>query len=78
VAELDEFSVFWWDPDGNCHAERRYIGALAATELAHSLVLRPAASLGIIRRIIITDGGDFTVFEWIRGQGVTWPEQGRP
>ena len=32
-----------------------------------------------INRVIITDGGDYTVFEWKRGAGITWPlpeEQG--
>jgi hypothetical protein len=28
---------------------------------------------GIIRRIIITDEDDFTVFEWRYGEGVTYP-----
>lgn len=26
-------------------------------------------------RIIITDGGDCTVREWKRGEGITWPER---
>lgn len=69
-----EFSVYWEDPDGYSHAERRFIDARTAVELAQSLTLRPAVRLGVIRRVIITDGGDFTVFEWQLGKGVTFPQ----
>ena len=31
------------------------------------------AKSGSINRIIITDGDDYTVFEWKRGAGITWP-----
>jgi hypothetical protein len=30
---------------------------------------------GPIVKIIITDGGDHTVFEWQRGKGITFPEE---
>jgi hypothetical protein len=32
----------------------------------------PAKALGIVERIIITDGDDCVNFEWKRGQGVTF------
>jgi hypothetical protein len=32
-----------------------------------------AAKMGIVQRIIITDESDHTVFEWIKGKGVTYP-----
>ena len=32
-----------------------------------------AAHLGFTHRVIITDGGDCIVVEWIYGRGVTWP-----
>jgi hypothetical protein len=69
-----EFSVYWWDPDGRYYAERRFIVAEEAVKLAESLARRPAARIGIIRMIRITDGGDFTVFEWQFGKGVVFPE----
>jgi hypothetical protein len=72
----NEFSVWWDDPQGNHHPERRFIGAQEAVELAKNLTQRPAVLLGIIQRVIITDGGDFTVFEWKHGEGVTFPKQG--
>lgn len=30
----------------------------------------------MVRRVIITDGDDFTVFEWKFGEGVTYPPHG--
>jgi hypothetical protein len=72
MQEMNEFSVYWWDPDGNYYPEARFIGAEAAVKLAKSLTDRPAAQLGIIRRIIITDGGDCCCFEWKHGEGVTF------
>jgi hypothetical protein len=70
-----EFSVYWWDPVGNFHDEIRWATAEQAVEVARSLTARPAAQIGVIRRVIITDGGDFTVFEWKFGEGVTFPAE---
>ncbi|WP_157083564.1 hypothetical protein [Bradyrhizobium manausense] len=36
-----------------------------------------AAKLGVVTRAIITDGGDFTDFEWKFGEGVTYPPGAR-
>jgi hypothetical protein len=68
-----EFSVWWDDPEGMRHREGRAMGAKEAVELAKSLTVRPAAQIGIVCRVIITDGGDFTVFEWKAREGVTFP-----
>jgi hypothetical protein len=69
----DEFSVYWFDDDDFSHAEARGIGPKEAVELAKSLTVRPATLMGIICRVIITDGGDVTVFEWKKDEGVTYP-----
>jgi hypothetical protein len=71
-----EFSVWWFDPDGYSHPEKCFVDAETAVRLAFSLTERPAAKLGMIRRVIITDGGDFTNFEWKHGIGVTYPQPG--
>lgn len=72
----NEFSVFWQDPDGNCHKERAFVSAKEAVECAHSLANRPATRMGIIRKIMITDGDDFTVFLWEHDKGVVFPQLG--
>jgi hypothetical protein len=70
-----EFSVYWWDAEDGYHAELRFVTAKKAMDRAASLAKGPAAMIGVVRRIIITDGGDCTVFDWIHGTGVVWPTE---
>ncbi len=70
-----EFSVYWWDPEGNYYREIRRVDPETAVRTAKSLTERPAALLGMIRRVIITDGGDCTNFEWKYGEGITFPTE---
>jgi hypothetical protein len=70
-----EFSVYWQDPDGNWNPELCWIKAEDAVQLAFSLSRRPAAKVGVIREIKITDGGDHCVFHWLFGKGVVFPEK---
>ncbi len=72
MSERPEFSVYWWDREGGQHEELRFVGAKVAVDAAHRLCEGPASLLGIVERCIITDGGDFTCFEWKRGIGVTF------
>jgi hypothetical protein len=72
-----EFSVYWWDPDGGQNTELRFVDAGRAMNRAASLARGPAAQMGIVERIIVTDGGDFINFEWLKGQGVTYPPEHR-
>jgi hypothetical protein len=74
-ASTGEFSVFWFDADECSYPELQGVGPKEAVEFAKSLTERPAALMGIICRVIITDGGDCTVFEWKKGEGVTYPPQ---
>jgi hypothetical protein len=74
----EEFSVWVFLPDETYFAEARWIGAEASVKLARELTLRPAAKVGLINRVLITDGGDFSVFEWVYGKGVTFPPLASP
>lgn len=67
------FSVAQFFPNGTWEYVKRGVEAKEAVETAKDYSERPAAKIGIIRRIIITDGGDNTVFEWKFGEGVTFP-----
>jgi hypothetical protein len=71
--ERAEFSVMQFFPDGTCEYVKRFVGAEEAVRTAKDYSTRPAVLLGVIERIIITDGGDYTVFEWKAGEGVTFP-----
>jgi len=75
----NEFSVYWYDPTGAYCCEAKFVGAEEAVELARSLTNRPAARMGIITRVMITDGGDFCVLDWRNGEGIVFPPpEGNP
>src|SRR6516165_11939073 len=67
-----EFSVAEFFADGTYRYVERWLPAKEAVELAKFWTDRPAASLGWMTKVIITDGGDFTVFEWQHGKGVIY------
>ncbi|SHK92116.1 hypothetical protein [Desulforamulus aeronauticus] len=71
---MERFSVYWWDKDENQHVEIYLVHDL---ELAKFAVLRltkgPAAQIGIIQRVIITDSADSIIFEWQFEKGVIHP-----
>jgi hypothetical protein len=68
LAMRDEFSVFWWDAEGKQHDELRFVGAARAVKAMQRLTTGPAARFGMVKRVIITDGGDCCNFEWKDGR----------
>jgi hypothetical protein len=69
-----EFSVWIFFIDGTHFSEWRGLDAGSALAQAAELSKRPAIAAGIfVERIIVTDSGDCTVFEWRPAQSVTWP-----
>jgi hypothetical protein len=74
-----EFSVCQFFPNGSYEYIARYVGAEEAVEVARSYTrpTRPGIIMGIIARVIVTDGGDFTCFEWKNGEGVTFPPEAK-
>jgi hypothetical protein len=71
-----EFSVYQFFPDGSWERVRQGVDAEEAVTAAKHYCNSVAAKLGITRRVIITDGGDFTNFEWKHGEGVVYPPRG--
>ena len=77
--DRDEFSVVEFYEGGTHSYVWRGITAKEALKLA-AICAREALARGArevdrrIQRIVITDGGDHTVFEWTRGKGITYPE----
>lgn len=68
-----EFSVCWWDQTGAYHFEKRFCDVEEAVKTAVSLIRRPAAKIGVIIRVIITDGGDCCNWEWLHDKGIVYP-----
>ena len=73
-----EFNVVIFDPDDRYEYVQRWVDARTAIETAASYTTRPAAQIGIIRKVMVTDGGDSTVFLWEYGQGVVFPKRDTP
>ena len=72
----NEFSVCQFFPNDTYEYVKRYIGAKEAVETAKRLIDSVGGRIGTTRRVIITDGGDCTVFEWRFGEGVVFPPRG--
>jgi hypothetical protein len=68
-----EFSVIQWFREGYSEFVKKDVGAEEAVLTAKGVTESPGALLGIPVRVIITDGEDFTVFEWKHGEGVVFP-----
>ena len=73
----DEFSVYFWDRDGGQHEELRFVGPEAAMRAMQRLTQGPAAMIGMVKRVIITDGGDYCCYEWRDGK-VMWDGRESP
>lgn len=63
-----EFSVCQFFKDDSYEYVRRWVSAEQAVEASLHFVTSVAARLGMVKRVIITDGGDNTCFEWKHGK----------
>ena len=68
-----EFSVWQFFTGGSCQREPERYTRVAAVRQATVLTKTLAAQTGSTCRIIITNGGDHTVWEWRHGEGVVFP-----
>jgi len=70
----DEFSVYVFTLDQHFPVAR-FVSVERAMHTARRAVGAAHLAGDDTDRIIVTDGGDHTVFEWQRGKGVTWPPE---
>lgn len=70
-----EFSVYQYFQDDSYEKAASAIDLESAVKLARRLAASVGGRIGTTRRIIITDSGDCTVFEWLFDEGVTFPEE---
>jgi hypothetical protein len=69
-----EFSVYQFFPDDVGYENvLQFVDVETAMETVCRLTQSVGARLGMVERIIITDGGDQTCFEWKYGEGITFP-----
>jgi len=71
----DEFSVYQFLADGSYERVREFVSAEEALKAVRHYTTNVAVKIGITKRVIITDGGDCTCFEWIAGKGVVFPKR---
>lgn len=74
IGEVGEvFAVWQFFRDGTHECVGRHLDAKAAVKKARDYCHSVGATVGTTVRVIITDDGDYTVFEWRRGRGVVFP-----
>lgn len=68
------FSVYQFFESGKWERLKHRVPEKEAIETAYELTLGPAAKLGLIKKVLVTDSGDIGVFEWRHGEGIVWPK----
>lgn len=73
---MDYFNVVQFFEDDTSEYVRRGVTDKEAVEAAKHYCTSVGAQMGFVKRVIITDMLDITVFEWIHGKGVVFPPRG--
>lgn len=69
-----EFSVATFFTDGTYNYDIRYTTADIAVNMLKSISQSVGCRiLGVVERIIVTDGGDNINVEWQKGKGIVFP-----
>lgn len=71
--EDNQYSLYIFDEDGRSIRPYLLIGLNEVMASTMQLITSPLAVTGMFHRIIITDGGDSTIFEWQYGKGIVYP-----
>jgi hypothetical protein len=71
----NEFSVIQFFKGGGSEKVREFVSAEEAIKAFNHYTNNVASRVGIISRVILTDGGDCINMEWIHGKGVTFPPE---
>jgi hypothetical protein len=69
----NEFSVVQFFKDGTHEYVRRFASSDEAMKAIKHYTTSVAVKMGLVERVIITDGGDCCCFEWIHDKGITFP-----
>ena len=68
----ERFKVYQFFTGGKYECVGRDLEDKAAVLMAIDYCERPAARIGVIEKVMITDSGDLCCFEWEYGKGVTF------
>lgn len=70
---METFNVYFIYPDGTNTRERSNLPPDEAVKFAHQATTRPAAMMGMLKEVMITDNGDCCCFHWKHGEGIVFP-----
>jgi len=71
---MGEFSVWQYFTDGvGVERVRSYVDDEEAFRAFAHYTSSVGARMGVVERVIIVDGLDCIVAEWIKGRGIVWP-----
>jgi len=70
-----EFSVVQFFPDDSYHYVRRFVSQETAVKVTMHYIANVAARLGVTQKVIITNGGDETIFMWEAKKGIVFPPE---
>lgn len=71
----EKFNIYWWDNEGEQYEEMRNAPIGYTQHAIVRLTKGPAAMLGVVRKVLVTDSGDCTCFLWTRERGVEFPKE---
>lgn len=70
---MEFFSVYQFFPNDHYERVLFHVPLDDAIRVAMQLATSVGAKIGTTRRVIITDGGDSCVWEWVYGKGLVFP-----
>lgn len=70
---LNEFSVTQFFKTGEYEKVREFVSAEEAVNAFRHYTNNVATKIGLVVRVILTDGGDCINMEWQHGKGITFP-----
>ena len=68
-----EFSVVQFFKDGKYEYVCRWVSIDDAVKAVKHFTTSVAVQMGMVERVIVTDGGDCICLEWVHGQGIVFP-----
>ena len=72
---METFNVCQTFEDGTEEYVRRFVPAEEAVAAFKHYTNSVGARMGMVSRVIITDGGDCTNAEWVYGKGIIFPPE---
>lgn len=73
IMNVNEFSVVQFFKTGGYEKVREFVSGEEAVKAFHHYTNNVATQIGLVTRVIITDGGDCINMEWEEHKGITFP-----